>query len=107
MNTKTSSVIHKLRAHFARYGSPSVLISDCGSQFTSEDFDAFVKEWDIEHRTTSSEHSQSNGMPESAVKMAKRLVKKAVECNKDPFLAILDYRTHPSKVLILAQCNAI
>ena len=70
-NTKTSSVIRKLRAHFARYGSPSVLISDCGSQFTSEDFDIFVKEWDIEHRTTSPKHSQSNGMAESAVKMAK------------------------------------
>ena len=96
-NTKTSSVIRKLRAHFARYGSPSILISDCGSQFTSEDFDIFVKEWDIEHRTTSPKHSQSNGMAESAVKMAKRLVKKAVECNKDPFLAILDYRNTPTQ----------
>lgn len=96
-STKSSSVIRKLRAHFARYGSPSVLISDCGSQFTSEEFYDFIKDWDIEHRTTSPKHSQSNGMAESAVKMAKRLVRKAVDSNKDPYFAILDYRNTPTQ----------
>ena len=35
-NLKATTTIHKLKAHFARYGTPSVLVSGCGTQFTSE-----------------------------------------------------------------------
>ena len=45
---------------------------------------------------------------ESAVKMAKRLVREAVESNKDPYLAILDYRNTPTQGTDFspAQCSS-
>ena len=36
-------------------------------------------------------------MAESAVKMAKQLIRKAVDSGRDPQLAILDYRNTPSQ----------
>ena len=46
--------------------------------------------------TSSPGHSQSNGMAESAVKTAKKLIKKANKDGTDPWFAILDHRNMPS-----------
>ena len=52
--TRCSVVIRKLKAHFGRYGSPSVVVSDInGPQFYCEEFNLFMKKWDVEHRTSS------------------------------------------------------
>ena len=96
-NLKATTTIRKLKAHFARCGTPSVLVSDCGTQFTSDLFRDFVRDWDIEHRTSSPKHSQSNGQAESAVKSAKSIIRKSLEDNYDPYLAILDFRNTPSQ----------
>ena len=45
-NLKATATIRKFKAHFARYGTP-VLVSDCGTQFTSDLFRDFVRDWDI------------------------------------------------------------
>ena len=37
-STKSDSVIRKLKAHLARYGAPSILISGNGPQFVSDEF---------------------------------------------------------------------
>ena len=94
-NTKSSTVIRKLKAHFARYGSPCTVISDNGPQFTSSNFEEFAKLFDFEHITSSPYHSKSNGKAESAVKTAKTLLRK----NKDgdQFLALLNHRNTPSQ----------
>ena len=94
-NTKACVVIRKLKAHFARYGLPSIVMSDNGPQFISEEFKNFAVNYDFEHVTSSPHYPRSNGKAESAVKMAKRLLVKAVESGKDPYLAILDYRNTP------------
>ena len=53
-STTATAVIQKLKAHFARYGSPEILISDNGPQFVSADFFAqFPSKWDFEHRSSS------------------------------------------------------
>ena len=49
--------------------------------------------------SSSPHHHKSNGKVESAVKVAKYLLKKAQKDNKDPWLAILDQRNTPSEVL--------
>ena len=93
----TREVIRRLKYHFARYGIPSTVVSDNGTQFTSEEFEKFAKEWDFETRRSSPGHQQANGMAESAVKTAKQLIRKAIDSDRDPFLAILEYRNIPSQ----------
>ena len=40
-NTSSKTVIHKLKAHFARHGIPDTVVSDNGPQFSSSDFAHF------------------------------------------------------------------
>ena len=101
-STTTKAVIQKLKAHFSHYGSPETLISDNGPQFASAEFAQFSKTWDFEHRTSSPEHPQSNGMAESAVKTAKRLLQKAAVAGTDFQMALLDYRNTPSQGMDLS-----
>lgn len=46
---------------FVRYGVPYSLRTDNGPQFISEEFEAFLKEYNIEHRTTPPLWPQANG----------------------------------------------
>ena len=92
-NLTSQQVIRKLKGHFARYGIPCTVVSDNGTQFTSESFTKFAHNWDFEHQTSSPHHPQSNGKAESAVKKAKSLLNK----NKDDqFLALLNMRNTPN-----------
>ena len=50
-----------------------------------------------EHITSSPRHSQSNGMSESAVKTAKRLVKRELLAQEDAYLSLLDLRNTPTQ----------
>ena len=93
----SKTVIKKLKSHFARYGIPNSVISDNGVQFTSDEFKKFSKVWDFEHFTISPKHSQSNGKVESAVKAAKRLLKKCKKANSDPYMALLELRNTPTQ----------
>ena len=75
--TKSASkVINTLKAHFARHGIPETVVSDNGPQFDSEIFADFSQKWDFEHTTSSPHHSRANGLAESAVKAAERLLEK-------------------------------
>jgi hypothetical protein len=96
-STESRAVIKKLKAHFGRYGIPDQVISDNGPQFNSSSFQNFSRDWDFEHLTISPGHSQSNGQVESAVKTAKKLIKKATKANSDIYLAILDHRNTPQQ----------
>ena len=96
-NTDSVSVIKKMKTHFARYGIPDQVVSDNGPQYTSHHFANFSRTWDFEHITSSPGHSQSNGMAESAVKTAKRIIKRAKESKTDVYLAILDHRNTPKQ----------
>ena len=89
-------VIRKLKAHFARHGIiPEQLVTDNGSQFTSRDFLKFPRDWDFEHLTSSPRHSQGNSKAESAVKEAKKILRKCRVSGSDAFLALLDHRNTP------------
>ena len=37
----TKQIIHCVKKHFAVYGTPKIIVSDCGSQFISHDFSVF------------------------------------------------------------------
>ena len=70
-------------------------VTDNGAQFTSRDFLKFWRDWDFEHLTSSPHHSQGNGKAESAVKEAKKILRKCRASGSDAFLAFLDHRNTP------------
>ena len=96
-NTTASTVIKKLKCHFARQGIPDIVISDNGPQFACEKFSNFAKEWGFEHRPGSPGHQQTNGKAEAAVKEAKRLLRKAKDTKGDLYLAVLAHRNTPTE----------
>uniref|UniRef100_A0A8C7WX48 Gypsy retrotransposon integrase-like protein 1 n=1 Tax=Oryzias sinensis TaxID=183150 RepID=A0A8C7WX48_9TELE len=98
-DTKSSTVIRKLKNHFARQGIPEVVFSDNGPQYSSTEFASFSQKWDLKHKTSSPGYPQSNGKAESAVKTAKRLMRKAKLAGQDPYLALLDHRNTPTQGL--------
>ncbi|XP_008181766.1 uncharacterized protein K02A2.6-like [Acyrthosiphon pisum] len=70
------SVIQHLKSIFARFGIPSVIVSDNGPPFNSLEFKQFMHEWDIEHVTSSPNYAQSNGLAERSIQSIKKLLKK-------------------------------
>ncbi|XP_061193428.1 uncharacterized protein K02A2.6-like [Saccostrea echinata] len=94
---KSKEVINKLKAQMARHGIPEMLISDNGPPFGSKEFASFSRNYEFNHITSSPLYPKSNGKVENAVKIAKTLLKKCQLDNKDPFLALLDWRNTPSE----------
>ena len=67
----TTAVSRTLKALFARYGVPDVLVTDNGPQFASAEFVSFAKRWGFQHVTSSPHCPQSNGRVENVVKTVK------------------------------------
>ena len=94
-STKSAEVIKRCKAKFSVHGIPDQLISDNGPQFSSSEFRRFAQSYNFKHITSSPKFPQSNGTAERAVQTAKRLLTKAKEDGKDPYLALLDFRNTP------------
>ena len=58
-STTTRSIVKELKARFAHYGVPDVLVTDNGPQFISAEFAVFARTWDFEH-ITSLNHTTPN-----------------------------------------------
>ena len=93
----SSNIISKLKSHFARYGIPDDLISDNGPQLVSSEFKKFCKSYSISHNTSAPGNSRANGAAESAVKIAKNLIKKSLHNREDPYIALLNHRNTPQE----------
>ena len=91
------TVIQKLKKNFARHGIPEVLVTDSGTQFTSEMFKHFARKWGFDHVMSSPGNHRANGAAEAAVKTTKRLFKRCKAANEDPFLGILNHRNTPTE----------
>ena len=83
---KSSTLIAHFKAIFARFGIPEILISDNAANYASQEFQDFLKNWDITHITSSPRYPQSNGFAERMVQTVKKL---------DPHIALLNYRASP------------
>ena len=92
--TSAESVIDATKRHFARHGIAD-MGTDNGPQYCSAHLSKFAREWEFQHTTCSPLHSQSDGKAESAVKIAKNLVKKAKRGNKDLQISFLEWRNTP------------
>ncbi|XP_058449020.1 uncharacterized protein K02A2.6-like [Malaya genurostris] len=60
----TAATLHMLRGIFARFGYPETLVTDNGTQFTSEQFESFCSSNAIIQLRTAPFHPQSNGLAE-------------------------------------------
>ena len=92
-NTRTGTVIDRLKLVFSEYGIPRKIISDNGPQYTSFEFAEFCKRLGVEHRTSSPMHQQANGQAERLVDVVKSTMSK---CSRgDLWLALLSLRNTP------------
>ena len=87
----SAAVINGCKSIFARMGIPENLHSDKGVQFMSKEFAQFAEYWGFTHTSSSPHHHSGNGEAERAVQTVKNLLKK----EKDPYLALLNYRATP------------
>jgi hypothetical protein len=90
-STTSQAVIRTLSEVFATHGTPSVVMSDNGPQFSSQEFQQFARDWGFDHVTSSPRYPQANGAAERAVQTAKKILKK----NDNPYLGLLAYRSAP------------
>uniref|UniRef100_A0A182PW13 RNA-directed DNA polymerase n=1 Tax=Anopheles epiroticus TaxID=199890 RepID=A0A182PW13_9DIPT len=77
----TETTIDKLREFFATFGLPAMLVSDRGTQFTSELFQTFLKKNGIIHRMGAPYHPATNGQAERFVQVFKEKLK-ALKCQR-------------------------
>ena len=101
MSSRT--VIRKTKSIFSRHGIPEELISDNGTQFTSQEFKEFSEDYDFKLTTISPRYPQSGGMHERAVQTVKDILYKCEETGDDPYIALLQYRNTPIDGISPAQ----
>ena len=74
-NTTSKTIIAKLFEIFSVHGLPETLTSDNGGQFTSDEFELFLKINGIHHNKTTPLWPQANGQ----VERINRVIKKAIQ----------------------------
>ena len=93
--TDADTVIKKIKHIFSRMGIPEIFRSDNGPQYSSMKFKKFSEEWGFQHVTSSPVYPKSNGLAEKSVQTVKSLMEKARQDNRDPYLAMLEFRNTP------------
>lgn len=74
-NATSTMTVELLRTLFSRTGLPEQLVSDNGTQFTSEEFQSFVKGNVIKHTTSVPFHPATNGLAERSIQSLKQSLK--------------------------------
>ena len=90
------SLINQMKRIFSTHGTPAVLLTDNGSNYSSQEFTDFMASWETYHVTSSPHHPKSNGKAESAVKIMKTIISRAKKEGTDMWKAILEWRNAPT-----------
>ena len=98
LSISSKAVITKMKRAFATHGIPQQVISDNGTQYTSQEFQSFAEDYGFIHMTISGKHPQSNGLAEKAVAIAKNLLQKCKDSSQDINLALLEYCNTPVQI---------
>ena len=80
---------------FVEYGIPHKLMSDAGTNFTSDRFQKFCRAINVELATLSAYHHQSNGLVTACSKFIKQTFKKCAKSGRDIHMAPLQIHTTP------------
>ena len=70
-STTSTATIEKLREIFATHGLPKTVVSDNGTNFSSNEFELFMSQNGINHIKVSPYHPASHGQAERAVRVFK------------------------------------
>ena len=103
----STNTITALRHIFSYFGLPEHLVTDNGTQFTSDEFQKFLRENDILHTLTAPGHPATNGLAERYVGEFKdKLGKigdtaKSVRTKLDRFFFYLQCYTHHIREITL------
>ena len=91
-STSCASIINKMKDTFSLFGTPAIIFTDNGPQFSAPLFARFSTEWEFKHITSSPYYPESNGFIERHVHTIKNIFKKNVV---DPRKALLSWRNTP------------
>ena len=94
-DTKSITIVKKMKKMFSRLGIPETLRSENGLQYTVQVLKLFSKEWKVKHVTSTPEYPKSNGFVKRHIQIVKNLLTKAKQSGKDPYLAMLESRNCP------------
>ena len=94
-NSTLNAVIKELGLIFTEFGKPFILHSDNGPCYVSQEFQFFMKDWNIKSITSSPYFHQSNGLMESMVKTLKNLIEKSLQLNKPWFYLLHEHHITP------------
>ena len=86
---KSSTVATHTKRIFSKFGIPKIIMSDNGPEFIGKGYQDFVKQWDIDHDSSSPHYPESNGLVKRTIQTVKRTLTKSFEDNQDPYLALL------------------
>ena len=75
-DTKSITLVKKMKKMLSRLGIPETLRSDNGPQYTAQVLKEFSKEWNFEHVTSSPEYPKSNAFVERHIQIVKNLLTK-------------------------------
>ena len=109
-NTKSITIVKKMKKMYSRLGIPETLRSDNRPQYTAQVFKEFSKELNFKHVTSSPEYLKSNGFVERHIQIVKNLLTKAKQSGKCLSLAMLESRncpvenSHSPAQLIYGRC---
>lgn len=96
ISTTSLNTINVMREYFSRYGICQTFVTDNGPQWTSKEFQTFIKNNCIKHILTPPYHPQSNGAAENMVGIFKDKMKKILDNTPNIIQAyckfLLDYR---------------
>lgn len=91
----SKTIIEMTKQIFSEHGVPTIVRSDNGPQYFSQEYREFAKEYGFEYITSSPIYPRSNGFIESQVKSVKAVLAKAKKTHTDPNLALLCLRATP------------
>ena len=88
-------IIEHFKSIFSEYGWPDTLVSDNGPCYAAEAFSNLMKEYAVNHITSSPHYPQSNGLAEKFIQIVKNLFYKAKEEGADIDKYFMVYRNTP------------
>lgn len=87
-STKAPRVIAEYKKLFARFGLLKLVVTDCGTQYTSEEFKSFLSRNDVKQSFSPPHHPATNGAAENFIGTFKDKVDKIIKSGRDLNYAI-------------------